>query len=292
MIGRNWIMLLVAIGIGLIAVVLANSYFSGVEAEQERLAEQQEVARIVVATQPLEFGTAITTENTRMQNFPANSVPTGAFFSVDELVQGGQVAIRPIVPGEPVLADKLSGRAVLSANLPDGMRAVSFPVNATTMVSGFVRPADVVDVLMTRGEGEDRIVEVIMESVPVLAIDQVANENATEPGVGGNVTVMVDQYDAQKITLARQLGQLSLALRNVENQEPGPGIAVSSRDIGSGYRAPVRTAYTEPRPSAPAAPRAPSAAPAAAPARPSGPSMTVVRGTDTADYSVDRLGGR
>ncbi len=290
MIGRNWIFLLVAIGLGLIAVVLANSYFTGVEAEQERLAQQNEVARIVVATQPLEFGTPITTENTRMQNFPANSVPTGAFFSVEELVQGGQVAIRPIVQGEPILADKLSGRAVLSANLPDGMRAVSFPVNATTMVSGFVRPADVVDVLMTRGEGDDRVVEVIMESVPVLAVDQVANENATEPGVGGNVTVMVDQYDAQKITLARQLGQLSLALRNVENQEPGPGVAVSARDIGSGYRAPVRTAYVESRPSAPAAPRGPAAAPA--PARPSGPSMTVVRGTDTADYPVNRLGGR
>ena len=180
-------------------------------------------------------------------------------------------------------------RAVLSANLPDDMRAVSFPVNATTQVSGFVRPADVVDVMLTRGEGDDRVVEVIMESVPVLAVDQVASESATEPGVGGNVTVMVDQFDAQKITLARQLGQLSLALRNVENTEPGPGIAVSARDIGSGYRAPVRTAYVEAAPSAPA-PRAPAAAPA--PARPRGPSMTVVRGTDTADYSVDRLGGR
>jgi len=290
MAGRNLIFLAVAIGLGLIAVVLANSYFSGVEAEQERIAQQNEVARIVVATQPLEFGTPLTTENTRMQNFPANSVPTGAFFSIDELVQGGQVAIRPIVPGEPILADKLSGRAVLSANLPDDMRAVSFPVNATTQVSGFVRPADVVDVMLTRGEGEDRVVEVIMESVPVLAVDQVASESATEPGVGGNVTVMVDQFDAQKITLARQLGQLSLALRNVENTEPGPGIAVSARDIGSGYRAPVRTAYVQAAPSAPA-PRAPAAAPSA-PARPSGPSMTVVRGTETADYPVKRLGGR
>ncbi|WP_230279275.1 Flp pilus assembly protein CpaB [Croceicoccus sp. Ery15] len=287
MIGRNWIFLLVAIGLGLIAVVLANSYFTGIENEQERLAKQDEVARIVVATQPMEFGTAITTENTRMQNFPANSVPTGAFFSIEELAQGGQVAIRPIVPGEPILADKLSGRAVLSANLPDGMRAISFPVNATTQVSGFVRPADIVDVLMTRGEGEDRIVEVIMESVQVLAVDQVASENATEPGVGGNVTVMVDQYDAQKLTLARQLGQLSLALRNVENQEPGPGVAVSARDIGSGYRAPVRAAYVD-APAGPA-PRGPAAA--AAPARPAGPTMSVVRGTEQSSYSIGQLGG-
>lgn len=289
MIGRNWIFLLVAAGLGLMAVVLANAYFSGIEEEQERLAKADDIARIVVATQPLEFGTAITTENTRMQNFPASSVPTGAFFSIEELVRDGQVAIRPIVPGEPILADKLNGRAVLSANLPDGMRAVSFPVNATTQVSGFVRPADVVDILMTRGEEEDRVVEVIMENVPVLAVDMVAADNATEPGVGGNVTVMVDQFDAQKITLARQMGALSLALRNVEFQDPGPGIAVTARDIGSGYRAPIRAAYAAPMPSAPSAPRAEAAA---APARPAGPSMKVVRGTETSDYSVDRLGGR
>ncbi|WP_066772707.1 Flp pilus assembly protein CpaB [Croceicoccus mobilis] len=291
MIGRNWIFLLVAVGLGLIAVVLANSYFSGVEKEQERLAAQQEVSRIVVATQPMDFGGAITTENVRMQNFPSTSVPAGAFFSVEELIQGGHVVLRPIVPGEPILADKLSGRAVLSAKLPDGMRAISFPVNATTQVSGFVRPADIVDIMMTRGEDENRRVEVIMENVQVLAVDQIASENATQPGVGGNVTVMVDQFDAQKLTLARQMGQLSLALRNVEHQEPGPGVAVTARDIGSGYNPRPRAAFVSAPSRGPSGPvMAGGGAPA--PARAAGPRMTVIRGTDTTNYSVSGLGGR
>lgn len=289
---RNLIYILIAVGLGLVAVVLANSYFSGVEERQERVAQQQ-LARIVVATQPLDFGSALTTENIRLQNYPANSVPVGAFFSMEELLQGGQVALRPIVPGEPILADKLSGRSVLSAKLPDGMRAMSIPISATNAVSGFIRPADIVDVLLTRDLGDDeQVTEVVMEAVQVLAIGTTQSENATEPGLAGTATVLVDLFGAQKLTLARKMGEMSLVLRNVENAEEGPGVAVMTRDVSpfrkrsGGGGAPQQAAY-QPAPSAPA--RA-STGSVAAP-RPSGPSMTVIRGTETTDYSVGRLGG-
>ncbi|GGD49863.1 Flp pilus assembly protein CpaB [Croceicoccus pelagius] len=290
---RNLIYILIAVGLGLVAVVLANSYFSGVEERQERVAQQQQLARIVVATQPLDFGSALTTENIRLQNYPSNSVPVGAFFSMEELLQGGQVALRPIVPGEPILADKLSGRAVLSAKLPDGMRAMSIPISATNAVSGFIRPADIVDVLLTRDLGDDeQVTEVVMEAVQVLAIGTTQSENATEPGLAGTATVLVDLFGAQKLTLARKMGEMSLVLRNVENAEEGPGVAVMTRDVSpfrkrsGGGGAPQQAAY-QPAPSAPA--RA-STGSVAAP-RPSGPSMTVIRGTETTDYSVGRLGG-
>lgn len=293
---NHLIYILIAVGLGLVAVVLANSYFSGVEERQERVAQQQQMARIVVATQPLDFGSALTAENIRLQNFPANSVPVGAFFSVEELLQGGNVALRPIVPGEPILADKLSGRAVLSAKLPEGMRAMSIPINATNAVSGFIRPADIVDILLTRdlGEGESAT-EVIMEAVQVLAIGTVQSENATEPGLAGTATMLVDLYGAQKLTLARKMGEMSLVLRNVEGKDEGAGVAVMSRDVsplrvatGGGGSAPPMQA---PPAYIPAAAPAPAAGAPAAPARPRGPSMTVIRGTATTDYSVDRLGG-
>lgn len=287
---RNLIYILIAVGLGLVAVVLANSYFSGIEERQEREAQQQQLARIVVATQPLDFGGALTTENIRLQNFPANSVPVGAFFSVEELLQGGHVALRPIVPGEPVLADKLSGRAVLSAKLPEGMRAMSIPINATNAVSGFIRPADIVDVLLTRDldDGGEKVTEVIMEAVQVLAIGTTQSENATEPGLAGTATVLVDLYGAQKLTLARRMGEMSLVLRNVEgDEEVGTGAAVVTRDVSrfrsGGGRAPA------PPPALAAAPSGPVGV--AAPAAPRGPKMTVVRGTAPTSYSVDRLGG-
>jgi pilus assembly protein CpaB len=310
---RNVIFIVVAIGIALVAVLLTNSYFSGVEQRQQQVAQEQQLARIVVATQPLEFGQPLTTENLRLQNFPANSVPQGAFRSIEQVLQGGRVALRPIVPGEPVLADKVSGaggRAVLAANLKEGMRAVSIPISATTAVSGFVRPGDTVDVMLTRqipGDGatnQDMMTDVILERVKVLAIDQVANEQATEPGVGKTATVEVDLYDAQKLTLAERLGTLSLALRNVENAQPAALTVVTARDLGnSGLVRPIRA---RPQPTQSAgmfAPRIPDfptanlnlpvaqAAASTAPARPSGPTMTIYRGVDSTEETVRRLGG-
>lgn len=294
---------------------MANAWFSGVEKRQERVAEQQQLTRIVVATQPLEFGSPLTTENLRMQNFPAASVPVGAFGSIADAMSGGRVALRPIAPGEPVLADKVSGadgRAVLSALLPDGMRAVSIPVSAVNGVSGFVRPGDIVDIILTRqipGDGataSDMMNDVIMEGVPVLAIDQVRAESATEPSVGSTAVVQVDQLGAQKLVLADRLGTLTLALRNVESQEPGALTTVTARDIGD-PRIYLRGRNTS-APAQAAAPAAPSVifAPAGygnappprqsatptTPPPPSGPTMSIIRGTESTDYPVGRHGGR
>lgn len=107
--GRNIAVIAIAIVLGLIAVVVANGWFSGVAERQEKLAEDQDMVRIVVATQPMEFGTKLTTENIRLQNWPENSVPQGAFNKVEDALKDNRVALRPMVPGEPVLASKVSG---------------------------------------------------------------------------------------------------------------------------------------------------------------------------------------
>ena len=315
--GRNLIILAIAVVIGIAAVFFANAYFSGVEERQERIAEEQQLRRIVVATQPLEFGTVLSPDNIRLQNFPANSVPEGAFVSIEEALRDGRVALRPVVPGEPILRDKVSGadgRAVLSALLPEGMRAVSVPVSAVSSVSGFVRPNDLVDVILTRqipgpgATGTDLMADVIMEGVQVLAIDQLRSEDATEPTVGNTAVLLVDLFGAQKLILAQRVGQLSLALRNVEEQEPGQLLTVTARDLGDPA---IYLAGNESSPApapapqyifapagfgqgAPAAAPQRSAAPAApaAPPRPSGPTMSVTRGSDTTEYEVGRMGGR
>jgi pilus assembly protein CpaB len=309
--GRNLLFVGLAVALGLIAVILANSYFRGVETRQQRVAQEQRLARIVVATRPLEFGEPLTNENLRLANFPASSVPDGAFRSVEDATRGGRVALRPIVVNEPVLSDKVSGadgRAVLASNLAPGMRAVSIPVNAVAGVSGFIRPGDVVDILLTRSipgsEGnENMMTDVILDRVKVLAIDQNPNEKDTKPKVGKTAVVEVDLYQAQKLVLAQKLGALSLALRNVAQPEQVAMTTVTARDLGG---AGVRYAgVSRPRAVQPAgmfAPRVPTfpavapppasgpASPAVRP-KPAGPTMTIYRGVESTEESVGRLGG-
>jgi pilus assembly protein CpaB len=295
---RNLILVGIAVVIGLFAVYLANSYFSGVERQQERIAEQQQLARIVVASQDVSFGTPLTAQNLRLANFPSASVPTGAFTSLEAATRGGRVALRPIVVGEPVLASKVSGtdgRAVLSANLPVGKLAYAIPINDTAGVGGFVRPGDRVDVLLTRqipGEGAkpatDKMTDVIVEGVPVLGVDQVADEKSTAPAVAKSATLEVDTLQAQKLALGTQLGTLSLALRNVADVETGAASTVIPRHLTTGnyYISERRSAPTQVAAVAP--PRQPGVSRSSAPSRPSGPTMTVFRGSERSEYEVQR----
>jgi pilus assembly protein CpaB len=75
-------------------------------------------------------------------------------------------------------------------------------------------------VLLTRtvrsAEGGDQsFVDVLLQSIKVLAVDQVADESTESPTVVKAVTLEVSTKDAQKLTLAAGAGQLSLALRQV-----------------------------------------------------------------------------
>ncbi|GAA4762532.1 Flp pilus assembly protein CpaB [Novosphingobium ginsenosidimutans] len=295
---RNVIIAGVAILLGLLAVFVVNAYFSGMEKRQEREAEQQQLAKVVVASQELSFGTPIGPQNLKLANWPASSIPAGAFTSVEEASRSGAVALRSIVPGEPVLRSKISGadgRATLSANLPTGKLAYSIPVTEVAGVAGFVRPGDRVDVILTRqipGKGAeaatDKMADVILEGVPVLAVDQTLNEQATAAAVAKTATLEVDSFGAQKLALGIQLGTLSLALRNVADQATGVRSTVIPRNLSaSNYFIPER-------PNASAAPppafRSPTLAAAGKPAmlRPAGPTMTVYRGSQPSEYEVKR----
>jgi len=305
---RNLILLGIAGVLGLFAVFLANSFFSGVEKRQETIAAQQKQARIVVAAQDMAFGTPLGLQNLRLANWPADSVPAGAFSSLDAL-KGTHVALRPIVAGEPVLASKISGtdgRATLSANLPVGKLAYAVPINDVSGVGGFVRPGDVVDVILTRpmpGAGSssstDKMTDVVLQGVPVLGVDQVADEKDTKAATAKTATLEVDTLGAQKLALSIQLGALSLALRNVADQTAGPASTVIPRHLSvtndavprrsEGGMAPPQN-LGQAMASAMSRPRFPGVTPASMSVsqRPKGPVMTVYRGGVSSDYEVQR----
>ena len=198
--GRNWVVAIVAIMIGLVAVVIANAWFSGMEDKQDQVAKQDSTIQIVVAAQPMEFGTKLTPQNIKLVAWPASSIPQGAYRTAKDALAYNRVALRPIVIGEPILADKVSGkdgRASLAALLPDGMRAFSVPIDAIHGVAGFVLPGTMVDVLLTRKipgvgtDSEDLRSDILLTNVQVLAVDQVAANKEGKPKVGRTATLAV-----------------------------------------------------------------------------------------------------
>ncbi|OBQ92932.1 Flp pilus assembly protein CpaB [Mesorhizobium sp. WSM3866] len=215
------IMIILASVFGVLAVVLANMWL----ANQRSAMAKPDLPRdtIVVAAVPLKFGDSLSDDKLREIPWPAGAVPVGAFKTSKDLLagEGTKQALQAIGVNEPVLSTKITGpgqRATLSAVLSEGMKAVSIRVNDVLGVAGFVFPGDRVDVLLTRtvrsSDGPDKsFVDVLLQSVKVLAVDQVADESKDSPTVVKAVTVEVNTKDAQKLTLAAGAGQLSLALR-------------------------------------------------------------------------------
>ncbi|TPN89359.1 Flp pilus assembly protein CpaB [Mesorhizobium sp. CU2] len=219
----NTVIMIILAGVfGVLAVVLANMWLAN---QRSAMAKPGDLPRdtIVVAATQLKFGDSLSADKLREIPWPAGAVPAGAFKTTKDLLagDGAKQALQAIGVNEPVLATKITGpgqRATLSAVLAEGMKAVSIRVNDVLGVAGFVFPGDRVDVLLTRtvrsDEGADKsFVDVLLQSVKVLAVDQVADESKDSPTVVKAVTVEVNTKDAQKLTLAAGAGQLSLALR-------------------------------------------------------------------------------
>jgi pilus assembly protein CpaB len=298
---------LIAIGIavvlGLVAVYLANIFLTRTEQKAEEQTVRTE--RVAVAAVPLDYGVQITPEKVRMVDFPVASIPEGAFRNVNDLLPQGKprMAIRPMQVNEPILASKLIGEGMgpsLAAVLPYGKRAMSVRISDVSAVAGFIQPSDSVDVLITRSTAPNapQVTDVLLQGVKVIAIDQNAQNPDGTPKLGRTATLEVTPIEAQKLTLAQQVGNLSLVLRRPGEQENMPGVqTVSMKDLRYSYygSVPVTTAVAPaPRPRATVA-RAPrrvavrQPAPAAPP-RPMTNNVEVVRGTQGSNYEVGGYG--
>lgn len=226
---RALMMLALAVVLGIAAVFLTRGFIS------RHTPSQQATGNVVVAKVALNFGDQLTPQNVIAVPWPAESVPTGAFGSVAQMLPTGvsRTALQPIVKGEPVLLSKVSGpggRATLSAVIHEGYRAMTIRINDVLGVAGFVLPGDRVDIMLTRGANQaDQTTEILLQGVRVLGIDQDASEQKDKPVVAHAATLEVTPEQAEKLTLASTVGTLSLALRKMGNTEE-----TAARPVGLG----------------------------------------------------------
>src|SRR5262249_8346187 len=138
-------------------------------------------------------------------------------------------------------------RASLSTLLEKDSRAITIRVDDVRGVAGFILPNDRVDVVLIRtGSDGSRQSDLLLQDVKVIAIDQIASQQKDNPLVAKAVTLEVTPYQAQKISLATNIGSLSLILRKAGDAAVVANSRVTEIDLSD-----------EPRP----APPAPVAAP-------------------------------
>lgn len=209
----------------LVAVVTAALGSYGVyRAVLQMPVREVEVAsmKVVVAAESLTMGTRLHPSQLRVVAWPARNPVAGTFSDPKELVDRG--VISPIGENEPITMSKiasLEAGAGLPPVIPEGMRAISVRVNEVIGVAGFVVPGTIVDVLVTvranASQQDEPMTRTVVSKVQVLTAgtkyDQEKSKNG-EPIPTSVVTLAVLPEDAERIALATNEGQVTLALRN------------------------------------------------------------------------------
>jgi len=249
------------LGIG--ALVVARVWLPSADEDSKAV----DMAPVVVASQPIAFGTQLNEKNLTVVDMPTDATPVGSFRTVGEVIKmdgGAPVALVAMTPREAVLPSKLSGagaRASVAAMIAPGMRAYTIEVSDFGGGGGHVLPGDRVDVLLTRdlpsNAGKAAVAELALQNVRVLGINLNADQTTTEKASPKTTTLEVTASDAARLSIAGKIGTLSLALRRTGSSEVEPVSTIRMGDTRA-YAAPMPTSNVTPPP---APPRRPAAAP-------------------------------
>jgi pilus assembly protein CpaB len=196
------------------------------------------VVRVVATAQDIPFGHIIEPHMLTTIEWPVGSVPAGAITDLATVIpsEGGQPrrAKRALSQGELILPSKISDwgeKVTIVQTLDKNNRAMAISVNARTGVGGFVTPGDEVDIVLTRGGGDDMRALTILQKIRVIGVDQRSDEQNEQAAVARTVTVEVTPEQGQKLALAQKAGTLSLSLRSLETAEDKPLEAVRLSDL-------------------------------------------------------------
>lgn len=274
---RAIIMLALSLLAGVVAVVLAAGWLT----QQSSAPAKQ----IVAVAADVKIGQELDVRMIELIPWAASGVPKGAFTDPAQLA--GRVVLTDMARGEPVLESKLAAvgtKGGLSAIIPGGKRAISVRVNEVVGVAGFTLPGNYVDVMVNMEDDQRRQVsKIVLEKILVLAVAQQASRDDSAPKVVNAVTLEVTPEEAERLDLARSVGNLSLVLRSqIDATSTATSGARRENLLGVPVAAtPAVAPAPRPQPVAQPAPAAPvrATAPAPSPAeRSEGTTVEVIRG--------------
>lgn len=198
--------------------------------------EEDRVPKIlaVVATKPLAAYQPIAKDDVVLAE--VSVAPRAYFTSLEEVV--GKQPLVDVDQGAPVTQRYFAEGNVLAKAVPPGFQAVSVEVTDVIGVGGFVRPGDIVDVLLYLRGGNDveaTQARVLMEKIRVLAyhellVDRPEGLREGETSQQGNrrqrtAVLAVPEKDTTRLMLGASMGELRLALYGAEKEGGAAAVA-------------------------------------------------------------------
>lgn len=235
----------VAIGLSLAGggVYMAQSYVKQNEqavaaaAARHAVRPNIETVRVLVAARPLRYGEPIRPADVLSVEWPAHSVPDGAFSTPEALLPDAsrpRVALRAMEAREPILAVKVSqpGQpAGIAATLSPGMRAFTIRVDSNSGISGTLRPSDLVDIYWTGRGQQGEVTRLLSSSVRIIALDENADQDRSFSGVPRSVTIEAEPETVATLAQGQSTGRLSLSVVGLDDERQLSVFQVDSRAL-------------------------------------------------------------
>jgi len=210
----------------------------------------EKTVAVVAAARDMPAGTLLRKGDVKTLALRENEVPRVAI--LNEKMAINRPLLLPVSAGELITLPKVGAGGIegLPATIQMGKRAVTVPINDASGVAGLIPPRAHVDVLFTRpGSASEAVTSTILEDVVVLAIGRMTEASNTPPPAPGSAaaqaaasrpsaqsaTLLVTPEEARRIELAKNLGKISLSLRNPLDNTATPedeATATTPEEIG------------------------------------------------------------
>ena len=242
-INKTWIIFILAVVFGLLALVLTRSYLASrekalVDAAQDL--SKKAMTLVVVPTKDMPPGTVLDASQLATREVPSEFINADAIRPDDIAGYFGQKLAWPVTHGAPLLKSQIdpSGRA-FSSVLKDGTRALTIQVDEVNSTSGMTVPGNHIDLLLVRQVGEADEVRPLFQNLLVLATGQVVQGSETpmegpagqERKAYSTLTLELTPEQSARMVLAQKLGTLRAVLRGTDDKAMSAQNAVGVNDL-------------------------------------------------------------
>jgi len=218
--------IIVALFIALGGSIFTYSWIKKQTSQKQMVSGESDAISIAVASRDVPWGTQLNKEDITMVPFLKDSLTPDYFTDLTKLL--GRVSIAPLKQKEPILESRLAPTSIttggIAAIVKPGKRALAVKGDKVIGLSGFIRPGNRVDVLVTLTDprNDREVNKVVLEDILVLATGtEVAKDgkNEKEQAPVDVYTLEVTPDEGEKLALAATEGKLQFALRNVTDAE-------------------------------------------------------------------------
>ncbi|PID61872.1 MAG: Flp pilus assembly protein CpaB [Gammaproteobacteria bacterium] len=218
------LMFILSLALGAVGVFFSRNYIEQQIAQYKSMMdEDEELVRVVVPTRPMMRGEVVIREDLAMRPIPAELIDQNSIVEENLDNAFGRRLEYDIAEGVPLLWAHLEGgyTPTFSGKVENGLRAMTVRVDEINSISGFLQPKDKVDLLLSYGKSGETQIFPLIQKLNVIATGiqtMVDKQSGGQERSFNTITVHVSPEQAQKITLAQNVGKLTAVLRNPEDE--------------------------------------------------------------------------